>query len=87
MYPPTTQSPTDTDCRRRRTYLPDDPLLSPREAAAERGQAISTFWRDVKRGRLPPAIYVNPKSPRWRRSELRATLENCRVPQSAKQNL
>lgn len=78
MYPSDTTSPTET-ARRRRTYLPDDPLLSPREAAAERGQAISTFWRDVKSGRLPPAIYVNPKSPRWRRSELRSALEACRA--------
>jgi len=86
VYPPTSQPQPDTDGRRRRTYQPDDPLLSPREAAAERGQAISTFWRDVKRGMLPPAIYVNPKSPRWRRSELRAALEACRVPRAAKQN-
>lgn len=75
------QSPNDL--RRRPTYLPDDPLLTPREAAAERGQAISTFWRDVKLGRVPAAIYVNPKSPRWRRSELLAALEACRAPRSA----
>lgn len=59
-------------------YIPDDPLLKANQAAAERGQAISTFWRDVKAGRVPAAYYVTPKSPRWRRSELRAALEACR---------
>lgn len=58
--------------------IPDDPLLTPREAAAERGQALSTFWRDVKRGLVPPAIRVGPRMRRWRRSELRADLESRR---------
>lgn len=66
--------------RRAATYIPDDPLLTAREAAAERRQAISTFWRDVKRGLVPPAIYVSPRCPRWRRSELLAALEACRAP-------
>ncbi len=64
-------------------YVPDDPLLAPAEAAAERGQAISTFWRDVKAGRIPPAYYVTPRCPRWRRSEIRAALEACRAPVNA----
>jgi predicted DNA-binding transcriptional regulator AlpA len=59
-------------------YVPDDPLLTAAEAAAERRQAVSTFWRDVKRGLVPPAIYVSPRCPRWRRSEIRAALEACR---------
>ena len=54
-------------------YAPDDPLLSPKEAAAERGQALSGFWRAVREGRVPPAIYVSPKCPRWPRSVLRRT--------------
>ena len=61
-------------------YIPDDPLLTAREAAAERGQALSTFWRDVRAGRVPPAYYVTPRCPRWRRSELRAALAACRAP-------
>ena len=65
--------------RRKPYYLPDDPLLNAAEAAAERGQAVSTFWRDVKLGRVPLAIYVSPRCPRWRRSELRAALEACRA--------
>jgi predicted DNA-binding transcriptional regulator AlpA len=66
--------------RRAATYIPDDPLLTPREAAAERRQALSSFWRDVRRGLVPPAIYVSPRCPRWRRSEIRAALEACRAP-------
>ena len=69
--------------RRAPDYVPDDPLLVAAEAAAERRQAISTFWRDVKRGVVPPAIYVAPRSPRWRRSEIRAALEACRAPKQA----
>ena len=66
--------------RRKPEYVPDDPLLTAAEAAAERGQALSTFWRDVAAGRVPPAYYVSPRCPRWRRSELRAALEACRAP-------
>lgn len=66
--------------RRKAAYVPDDPLLTARESAAERGQALSTFWRDVRAGRVPAAYYVSPRCPRWRRSELRAALEACRAP-------
>ena len=66
--------------RRRPEYVPDDPLLTAAEASVERGQALSTFWRDVRAGRVPPAYYVSPRCPRWRRSELRAALEACRAP-------
>lgn len=66
--------------RRKPTYIPDDPLLTAAESAAERGQALSTFWRDVRAGRVPPAYYVSPRCPRWRRSELREALEACRAP-------
>jgi predicted DNA-binding transcriptional regulator AlpA len=66
--------------RRKPEYVPDDPLLTAAEAAAERGQALSTFWRDVRAGRVPPAYRVSPRCPRWRRSELRTALEACRAP-------
>lgn len=65
--------------QQRSAYVPPDPLLTAREAAAERGQAISTFWRDVRAGRVPAAIYVSPRAPRWRRSEILAALESLRV--------
>jgi predicted DNA-binding transcriptional regulator AlpA len=75
--------PTSDDARRARrkpVYIPDDPLLTAAEAAAERGQALSTFWRDVRAGRVPLAYRVSPRCPRWRRSELRAAPEVCRAP-------
>lgn len=59
-------------------YQPSDPLLSAREAAAERGQAKSTFWRDVTAGAAPQPYYIGPKSPRWRLSEIRASVEATR---------
>lgn len=52
----------------------DDPLLTPQEAAAEVGIALSTWWKWVKLGRFPAPSYPLPKSPRWRRSEVRAAL-------------
>ena len=66
--------------RRKPVYVPDDPLLTAAEAAAEVGIALSTFWRDLRAGRLPPAFYVTPRCPRWRRSELRAAVDACRAP-------
>lgn len=66
--------------RRRPDYVPDDPLLTAAESAAETGRGLSTFWRDVRAGRLPVAYYVTPKAPRWRRSELRAAVDACRGP-------
>ncbi len=81
--------PTDRKAARRarraelRATAPD-PLLSADEAAAESGRAISTFWRDVKRGTLPAPYYVTPRCPRWRLSELRAVVEAApRAPRAA----
>jgi predicted DNA-binding transcriptional regulator AlpA len=65
--------------RRKLTYVPDDPLLTAAEVAAERGQAISTFWRDYRDGRVPPAYYPSPRCPRWRLSHIRAALEETRT--------
>lgn len=56
-------------------YVPEDPLLTAEEGAAETGRAVSTYWRDVKRGTLPAPIYLNARMPRWRRSELRAAVD------------
>ncbi len=58
--------------RQRPTYVPDDPLLCPAACAVERGRGLSTFWRDVKLGRVPPAIYIGPRAPRWYRSTIRS---------------
>ena len=64
--------------------LAADPLLTAEGAAAETGRALSTFWRDVKRGTLPAPYYVTPRAPRWRLSELRAVVEAApRAPRAA----
>lgn len=59
-------------------YVPNDPLLRPTEAATERKQAISTFWRDVRLGVVPPPIYIGAKSPRWRLSSIRNSEKNTK---------
>ena len=64
--------------RRKPTYIPDDPLLDAREAAAERGTALSTFWRDVKAGTAPAPYYPAKRCPRWYRSEIRAGVKATR---------
>jgi predicted DNA-binding transcriptional regulator AlpA len=67
--------------RRKRARLPlppppsnlaDDALLTIREVAAWRRTGVSTAWRDVRSGLLPPPIYITPKSPRWRFRAIRA---------------
>lgn len=65
-------------------YVCDDPLLNAREAAAETGRALSTFWRDVRTGLLPQPYRVLPRMPRWRRSELRAAINACRATETAR---
>jgi hypothetical protein len=42
-------------------YNPDDPLLTAREAAAERRQGLATFYRDVAAGRVPTALLCSAK--------------------------
>ena len=53
---------------------PPDPWLAPAKAAPESGRALSTFWRDVKSGVLPPPAYLGPRLPRWRRSWIEAAV-------------
>lgn len=50
--------------------LVHDPLLNAREAAAEAGVALSTWWKWVKLGRFPAPSYPLPRCPRWRRSQV-----------------
>ncbi len=71
---------TPARTRRKAEYVSNDPLLTAAEAAVETGRGLSTFWRDVRAGRVPPAYYVTPRCPRWRCSELRAAVEACRAP-------
>jgi predicted DNA-binding transcriptional regulator AlpA len=79
MSTPTHDTPSAKRERRKPVYVPLDPLLNPFEAAMERGQAISTFWRDVASGRVPAPFYPSPRCPRWRRSEIRAGVEATRA--------
>lgn len=51
-----------------------DPLFTAREAAAYLRRGVSTTWRDVAAGRLPKPVYLSPRAPRWRKSELDAAL-------------
>lgn len=73
-------APTRRTSSKRAAHVPSDPLLNAREAALERGQGLSSFWRDVRRGRAPKPIYVSPRAPRWRLSEIIASVEACRTP-------
>jgi predicted DNA-binding transcriptional regulator AlpA len=62
--------------RQRRAHAPlpefaqPDALLTAREAAAYRRQGLSTFWRDVKAGTVPPPVRITPRAPRWRLRDL-----------------
>ena len=71
--------------REHSTYEGEDPLLVPAEAAAERRQALSTFYRDLKLQRVPPPLYVGPRAPRWRRSVIRAGIDGLAAKPGAPQ--
>ena len=77
----TSTAPKGKRARRKPVYVPDDPLLTAAEAAVERGQGLSTFWRDVRAGLVPPPYYVTPRGPRWRQSEIRSGVEATRAPE------
>src|SRR5215213_5024242 len=66
-------------------YEVEDPLLAPAEAAAERRQALSTFYRDLKLKRVPPPLYVGPRAPRWRWSAIRAGIDGLAAKRGATQ--
>jgi predicted DNA-binding transcriptional regulator AlpA len=57
------------------SFLASDVLLTAAEAAAYRRQGLSTFWRDVRAGRVPAPIRVTPKAPRWRLADLRNAMD------------
>jgi predicted DNA-binding transcriptional regulator AlpA len=53
--------------------------LSAAEAARLVGISLAGFWRAVRDGRLPPAVYPLSRAPRWSRNELLAALEATRA--------
>lgn len=56
----------------------DDALMTAREGAALARIGLSTFWKLVREGRLPPpAVRIMPNAPRWRLRDLRAALEGA----------
>jgi predicted DNA-binding transcriptional regulator AlpA len=57
----------------------EDPLLTASQSAVELGISLPGFWNGVARGWLPHPIYVLPRAPRWRRSELYASVEKNRL--------
>jgi predicted DNA-binding transcriptional regulator AlpA len=71
---PQSASSSTSTTHRKQPYIPSDPLLTTREAAAETGRSFSTFRAHVADGRLPPATLHVGNSPRWRRSVLLASM-------------
>jgi predicted DNA-binding transcriptional regulator AlpA len=61
-------------------HVPDDPLLTARQSAAEAGVSLPAFWRGVAHHLFPQPVYPLPRAPRWFRSELRAAIEARRMP-------
>lgn len=55
---------------------PIDPLIRDKDAAAMIGASVSTFWRRVADGTIPPAIKIGGMS-RWRRSEIEAVIAHA----------
>jgi len=54
-----------------------DRLLTPGGVAETLNIGLSTVWWMCREGRLPPPIYIGPKSPRWWFSELHAVVAAC----------
>jgi predicted DNA-binding transcriptional regulator AlpA len=60
----------------KRTAAPasDDPddslLLNVRQLSRLVSMSVTSTWRAVSAGRLPRPVYISPKAPRWRRSEV-----------------
>ncbi|WP_354585010.1 helix-turn-helix transcriptional regulator [Roseomonas mucosa] len=57
----------------------EDPLLSPPKLAERLGISLPTVWRITAEGRIPRPVYLAPRMPRWRLSEVMAALETTRA--------
>jgi predicted DNA-binding transcriptional regulator AlpA len=56
-----------------------DDLLTARQSADDLNISLPGLWKGVADGRLPQPLYILPRAPRWRRSELRAAAEKNRM--------
>jgi len=80
--PPAPATAPEKPAKRTRVHvkrpLPPGPdvLLCADEAAAELNIGVSTFWAKLKANQLPPAVYVFPRVPRWRRGALHDFVQN-----------
>jgi predicted DNA-binding transcriptional regulator AlpA len=59
-----------------------DPLVCCKEGAAMIGGSVSTWWRRVADGTLPPPIRIGGMS-RWRRSEIEAVINKAAAQREA----
>jgi predicted DNA-binding transcriptional regulator AlpA len=56
--------------------LPESALIDFNTTSMVLNRSLASLWRDVKAGRLPPPIYVGPKSPRFTVSTVRAMMKH-----------
>lgn len=58
-------------------------FLTLHEVATLLRVSIRSVWYHVRSGRLPPPVYIGPRQPRWRRSQIFDWLEanNAQVQQ------
>jgi len=56
--------------------MSDNELLTAKQAAAFLGITKPTLYAAIAAGRLPRAVYPTPRSPRWIKGDLIATLRS-----------
>lgn len=61
-----------------------DPLLRAREGAALLGVSLSTFWRHVESGMIPPPVKIGGSS-RWPQSDIQSVIEKAKSNREAGQ--
>lgn len=64
------------------TFVPVDPLLIAREAAAILQISVPTFWRHVANGLVPKPVKLGGLS-RWPKSEILAVIETAKAARTA----
>lgn len=56
-----------------------EPLVTVEKLVEVTDSSVHTIWRAVNSGRIPRPIYVAPRAPRWKLSEVLAALEATRA--------